>query len=63
MLVMLLQWPALGGIRARAGAQLSAAKMRLIVAFIKSNNNPTLNDYNSVSERLFADNCQVFLLM
>lgn len=29
-----------------------------IVAFIKSNNNPTLNDYNSVSERLFADNCQ-----
>ncbi|MEI9629543.1 hypothetical protein [Phytobacter diazotrophicus] len=29
-----------------------------IVAFIKSNSNPTLNDYNSVSERLFADNCQ-----
>lgn len=29
-----------------------------IVAFIKSNNNPTLSDYNSVSERLFADNCQ-----
>lgn len=29
-----------------------------IVAFIKSSSNPTLSDYNSVSERLFADNCQ-----
>ena len=29
-----------------------------IISFITSNNNPTLNDYNSVSERLFADNCQ-----
>lgn len=29
-----------------------------IVTFIKSSSNPTLSDYNSVSERLFADNCQ-----
>ncbi|EPO7655478.1 DUF551 domain-containing protein [Enterobacter hormaechei] len=28
-----------------------------IVAFIKSNRNPTLKDYNEVSERLFQDNC------
>ena len=29
-----------------------------IVAFIKSNRNPTLKDYKEVSERLFQDNCQ-----
>lgn len=28
-----------------------------IVAFIKSNRNPTLKDHNQVSERLFQDNC------
>ncbi|HDC4501207.1 TPA: hypothetical protein O8U02_003805 [Enterobacter kobei] len=28
-----------------------------IVAFIKSNRNPTLKDHNEVSERLFQDNC------
>ena len=28
-----------------------------IVAFIKSNRNPTLKVYNEVSERLFQDNC------
>ncbi len=28
-----------------------------IVAFIKSNRNPTLKDQNEVSERLFQDNC------
>ena len=28
-----------------------------IAAFIKSNRNPTLKDYNEVSERLFQDNC------
>lgn len=28
-----------------------------IVAFIKSNRNPTLKDYNEFSERLFQDNC------
>lgn len=30
----------------------------VIVAFIKSNRNPTLKDYKEVSERLFQDNCQ-----
>ncbi|BBE77418.1 hypothetical protein [Phytobacter sp. MRY16-398] len=32
--------------------------LEAIVAFIKSSSNPTLSDYNIVSERLFADNCQ-----
>ncbi|HGH4671765.1 TPA: hypothetical protein ACJIWW_000926 [Enterobacter asburiae] len=28
-----------------------------IIAFIKSNRNPTLKDHNEVSDRLFQDNC------